>query len=503
MENGLNKQLLSRRLFFAAAALVFTEAVFAVLFIYKLYSLAPTKYFVPICIASIALIIGHYLALAFSDSHHLHTGIASLMLSTVLICVFSYGLGVLVDFFSSLESIQSRQVETQSMQLYVLKSSSITDKSANVGLSIGVRGDIDIELTESAISELQQRSDIRSVTRYANFDDMVEALLREDVDGILVKDSYMALIEDNFKGLGLAIRPVFAFEMQPASQQKSEASSKDLTQNPFTVYLSGVDESGSLSDVNILLTVNPVTHVALITNVPRDYYVYLDGDENRLDKLTHAGTYGVDCSIGTIEKLIGIDIDYYVKINFQSVVNIVDAVGGIDVYSDRAFTSEWALDRSVTYQYAKGMNHLDGKMALAFARERKSFATGDRMRTQHQEAVIQAVIEKLRSPSVIGNVSAILSAVTANTMTDISSDQILSLIRMQLADSPDWQLHTLRLDGTDATRRCYSTRYSAFVIIPDEDMVLEAKDRIEAVYNGTSVDNEATDVFSVDTERRE
>ena len=262
----------------------------------------------------------------------------------------------------------------------------------------------------------------------------------------------------------------------------------EVTDEPFFIYLSGSDtrqysnipEKG-LSDVNMVIAVDPVNHKILMVNTPRDYYVGLWGDSNKLDKLTHAGNYGIECSMETLEALYDIEFNYYVKVNFKSVVDIVDALGGITVNSEKAFSSRYSLSKR-TYSFKVGENHLNGDAALAFARERKSFAEGDRQRGKNQQIVIKAIFDKAISPAILkpSNLKNILSSVSSNTKTNISKREITSLFKMQLNDMSSWDFESVSVDGSGASRSTYSVSSYVYVMIPDETTVLEAKTALAA-----------------------
>ena len=201
-----------------------------------------------------------------------------------------------------------------------------------------------------------------------------------------------------------------------------------ITTEPFVVYLSGVDNRGELtedarSDVNILAVVNPLTKRVALINTPRDYYVDLAGTDSK-DKLTHAGLYGVQTSMDTLGNLYGIQVDHYVRINFAGFIDIVDALGGVDVYSDQAFTSVGSPGYYDPTDFVEGWNHLDGAAALAFARERHAFATGDIQRGINQMKVIDAMLDKIKSPALLTSYSKLLAAVSDNFVTSLSSNRL-------------------------------------------------------------------------------
>ena len=268
------------------------------------------------------------------------------------------------------------------------------------------------------------------------------------------------------------------------------AEANKITKEPFVVYLSGVDNRGELtenarSDVNILAVVNPVTKQAALINTPRDYYVDLAGTESK-DKLTHAGLYGVETSMATLGNLYGVDVDHYIRINFAGFISIIDAIGGVDVYSDQAFTSVGSPGYYDPTTFAEGWNHLDGKSALAFARERHAFKTGDIQRGINQMKVIDAMANKLKSPALLMSFSKLMDAAADCFVTSFSQEQISALVRMQLGDLASWDIQSYTVTGSGAkSSKCYSAKgQSLYVMKPDENSVNEAKALIAAVLGG-------------------
>ena len=286
------------------------------------------------------------------------------------------------------------------------------------------------------------------------------------------------------------------------------AEANKITKEPFVVYLSGVDNRGELtenarSDVNILAVVNPVTKQAALINTPRDYYVDLAGTESK-DKLTHAGLYGVETSMATLGNLYGVDVDHYIRINFAGFISIIDAIGGVDVYSDQAFTSVGSPGYYDPTTFAEGWNHLDGKSALAFARERHAFKTGDIQRGINQMKVIDAMANKLKSPTLLMSFSKLMDAAADCFVTSFSQEQISALVRMQLGDLASWDIQSCTVTGSGAkSSKCYSAKgQSLYVMKPDENSVNEAKALIAAVLGGedkltsTSQTPDKTEVYT-------
>lgn len=258
----------------------------------------------------------------------------------------------------------------------------------------------------------------------------------------------------------------------------------DVTERPFNVYISGIDVYGDItqnsrSDVNLVATVNPKTHKVLITTTPRDYYVTIPGvSGDARDKLTHAGIYGIDTSIATLENLYDTEIPFYVRVNFTSVEEIVDVMGGVDVESELAFTT--SEDSGLVMDVKEGENHFNGKEALAFVRERQNLPTGDNQRGKNQQALLTALIEKTMSPMILFRANGMINSVSGNSETNMSEKQIKSLIKMQLNDGKGWDIESVAATGNDTGKQwCYS--YSdgpLYVTVPDWGSVEEIKGKI-------------------------
>ena len=290
------------------------------------------------------------------------------------------------------------------------------------------------------------------------------------------------------------------------------AEANKITKEPFVIYLSGVDTRGELtenarSDVNILAAVNPVTKRVALVNTPRDYYVDLAGTSSK-DKLTHAGLYGVETSMETLGNLYGVNVDHYIRINFAGFISIIDALGGVDVYSDQAFTSVGSPGYYDPTTFVEGWNHLDGKSALAFARERHAFASGDIQRGINQMKVIDAMLNKIKSPALLMGFSKIMDAAADCFVTSFSQDQISALVRMQLSDFAEWDIESYTVTGTSSSStKCYSAKgQKLYVMKPDDSSVSKAKEMIASVLGGegtvadTTQKPEKTEVFTPTTD---
>lgn len=267
-----------------------------------------------------------------------------------------------------------------------------------------------------------------------------------------------------------------------------------ITKEPFNVLMTGIDVYGKIktqgrSDVNMLVTVNPETETILLTSVPRDYEVRLPDFNYATDKLTHSGFYGVDVTIHAMEDLLNTDVNYYVRVNFSTVYIFIDALGGLDVKSDYTFRPvkmpEWEVQ--------EGWNHMDGKQALAFARERKSFNEGDRQRVKNQQLVFEAMLNKATSSrAVLMSYNKVLSKTEKYFEMSISSSEIRSLVKLQLAKNPDWKIYKNALTGGDASKGTYTTGgVECYVMSQDPTCVANAQRLITAVMNGEALEKDA------------
>ena len=339
---------------------------------------------------------------------------------------------------------------------------------------------------------------------YDNTETLVEDLLNKRVDAILIEETHLTILEEhnndteavskinnNINNFSDKTKIIYEFTIIV----KTDNFSKDIdvTKKPFNVYISGIDTYGEISsvsrsDVNMVVTVNPETKQILLTSIPRDYYVKLHDKTGYNDKLTHAGLYGVDTSLKTIEDLLNIEINYYVKVNFSSVIDIVEALGGVEVYSDYSFTS---IDG---YNYTKGYNKVNGEEALSFARERKSFNAGDRQRVKNQQALLEAMFRKCTSASIITKYNSLLNSVNKSFVTNMPTDRLTALLKMQLKNRYKWIITSNSLEGSNSSNYTYS--YSAsklYVMEPDEESVAKATSLINSVINGEILDSSYSD----------
>ena len=326
---------------------------------------------------------------------------------------------------------------------------------------------------------------------YNNILFMADALLNGTERAIIMNSAYVDIIsdQDGYEDFSDRIRELYTYSAEIQVEVRGDVTDVDSTEekyflssdeDTFVIYISGIDMWGAVnarsrSDVNILAIVNMKTGHIQLVNTPRDYYVYLP-NQGANDKLTHAGLYGVESSEAAIENLYGINIDYYVRMNFSGFEAIIDTLGGIDVYSEYDFTVD------PIKHYTVGYNHVSGLEALAFARERHAFAAGDVQRGINQMEVIKAVINKMTSPSILAKYGEILDEVADCVMTDIPSNVIYDLVKYKLSNDVTWTIDSYTVTGTGKHTTTYSMPgTTCYVMIPNDQDVENAKSLIESV----------------------
>ncbi len=298
----------------------------------------------------------------------------------------------------------------------------------------------------------------------------------ENSKALFIEDSYYNILKEEYD----FVKDTKVIKTYKLIVKKDKKTNNSTTSKPFIIYISGIDTYGKISsvsrsDVNIVAVVNPTLEKILLVSIPRDYYVKLHNTNGYNDKLTHAGIYGIDMSVNTIEDLLDINIDYYLRLNFSTLTKSIDLLDGVDVYSDITFNP--TTNPSLTiYQ---GLNHMNGEEALAFARERYAYQTGDRHRGENQQAIIEAVIKKLSNPKNITKYKDILNSLDGTFETDMSYKDITNLVKLQISKNIDWNVTSISLDGKGSMMPTYSMgERKLYVMIPDEETVVNAKNKI-------------------------
>lgn len=473
------------------------------LLIWQLYSLdiLPQNIQVPTIIA-LVLIVLILILIELEFGYKSKVRIATLVLS-ILLCIV-YGLGAYYVFRTNgtLTAITAiRHLNENKVSLIALQESDIHSLDDLGGKRVGNLKSIDREGTDKALKEISGKTNAGYET--VEFDSVpqeVTALYNEDVDAIILNEAYRTNVVDleEYADFSSRTRVVETVTFTTTSTNEALAVS-DVTTKPYNILISGNDNYGdvgelSRSDVNMIVTVNPMTSTVLLTSIPRDSYVAVDcGDayacaEGQMDKITHTGINGITSTKRTVEKLLNIDINYTFRVNFSSVTSIVDSIGGIDVDVPEGQAVETFYADSTLEGVTEGWNHLNGERALSFARERYAYIDGDNQRVRNQQMVLKAIFDKATSPDIIINYTSLLNVLENAFDTTLSRDEITDFIKYQIQAMPGWKFETYQLSGEGSILFCPSLGQEAYVTILDQSTVALAHDKIRAVLEGRDAD---------------
>lgn len=399
---------------------------------------------------------------------------------------------MLLQVGDTLQAIAENTVSTDSVAAYVLKENEARTLEDAKGYVFAITEKYDSEHMREALVKMGESLGRNLCTRtYDSVLDMVAALYSGDVDAMILKEAYVGVIEsqDGYETFSSKTRKLYDQKIETVVVASTETVEKDITRDPFIIYISGSDTrqltlSTSRSDVNILVVVNPSTKQVLLLNTPRDYYVDTAACAGAKDKLTHCGIYGIDCSMATLGNLYDEHVDYYAQINFNGFKTLVDAVGGITIESEKTFrTSEGG------FYINEGVNQLSGEVALSYVRERKAFADGDNSRGKHQMQAIEAIIKKASSgTTILSHYSDIMNSMEGMFTTSMSTEEIASLVKMQLSDLASWNVKSFAVSGKGGSTTTYSMPSKrSYVMYPDEAQVKYAETLINKVVAGETL----------------
>ena len=462
--------------------LFFTLITIIFIVFLKIVNIVPTAYFIIILLITFAL----FLLVILMLKKKRKIGYILSILIIIIYSVITYYLGITMNFFSSLTSIHYTEKNYLVIVLNNEKYNNIKDLNNK---SIAYINKIDVTL-DKALDKLNKKVQIKNI-EYSDYNTLFTDLESERIESIFIEEAYYNIKKEEESTENYKIIDTIKIRSLTSNNL---TKSVDITKDPFTIYISGIDTYGSIetvsrSDVNILMTINPITKQVLLTSIPRDYYVQLSGTTGYKDKLTHAGNYGIDMSINTIEELLDIDINYYIRVNFSTLEKIIDALDGVDVYSRYSFVSY--IDN---YMFYEGYNHMNGKQALAFSRERKSLPNGDIDRGKNQQAVIEAIIRKITSKDIIYKYTKILNSLRGTFQTNISDDDIAKMVKKELENIGGWTITSISLEGTSEYNYTYSYNgQKLYVLVPDQDSINETVDLIKSVINGNKLEKSYDD----------
>lgn len=408
--------------------------------------------------------------------------ISSCVFLILFATIFGVGIKYLNDTMDFVGVISKDLFQKEVYYVMTLGDSKYKDIKDLDGKSIGIYSS---KNSTKASNELNKK--IKNISKeYKNVVELFEDLQDNKIDAVLINESTKNLLDTDLADMKLKLKEIY--KVYVSIEKTDIVKVVDITKKPFNIYVAGGDAYGSIdnvtnTDVNMIITVDPVNRKVLLTSIPRDYYVNLPSfGDDAYDKLTHAGYYGIEESVKAIENLLDIDINYYVKVNFSTIEGVIDAIKGVDVYSDYSF-NECAYG---IYHFNKGMNHLNGKQALAFARERKSFSDGDIQRVKNQQRVLTAIIDKVTSSTtLVTNFSQILDSVGNSFSTNMESKNINRFIKMQLNDMRSWSIESQNLVGTDFYTYTYTyPNLQLYVMKQDENSIDVSKNKINKYLKG-------------------
>lgn len=405
---------------------------------------------------------------------------AGMVISILISILVAVGIVYFLRIQQTMADVGGATYKTDNM-IVVVKNTDPAESILDAGnYRFGCQTSVDQENNSKMLEDVQKVVGRElKLSEYNTVTDLANGLLSGEIEAAIYNEAFNGIIEETIEDYSDQVKILYQYGIQTEIEQE-EAS----VEEPFNVYISGIDVAGpittnSRSDVNIIMTVNPNTRKILLTTTPRDYYVAIPNiSGEQRDKLTHAGIYGVDTSMATLEQLYGIDISYYARVNFTSLITIVDALGGVDVNSEYAFSSQG-------YNFTQGSNHLDGEAALAFSRERYSFSSGDNQRGRNQEAVLTAILQKAMSPAILSSANQVLSEVSSCVETNMTQDEMAKFINMQLSDGAGWSIESTAATGRGDNQACFSSGAQLlYVMWPDEAVVADISGRMEQILSG-------------------
>nr|AKE80407.1 integral membrane regulatory protein Wzg [Streptococcus suis] len=441
---------------------------------YNILDFRYLNYIVTLLLVGVAVLAG---LLMWRKKARIFTALL-LVFSLVITSVGIYGMQEVVKFSTRLNS--NSTFSEYEMSILVPANSDITDVRQLT--SILAPDEYDQDNITALLDDISKMESTQLATSPAtSYLTAYQSMINGESQAMVFNGVFTNILENEDPDFSSKVKKIYSFKVT----QTVETATEQVSGDSFNIYISGIDTYGpissvSRSDVNIIMTVNRATHKILLTTTPRDSYVAIaDGGQNQYDKLTHAGIYGVNASVHTLENLYGIDISNYIRLNFTSFLQLIDLVGGIDVENTQEFTSGG-------YNFPVGTVHLDAEQALIFVRERYSLANGDNDRGKNQEKVIAALIKKLSSPENLRNYQAILTGLEGSIQTDLSLETIMGLVNTQLESGTQFTVESQALTGTGRSDlSSYAMPGSQLYMMEiNQDSLEQAKAAIQSVLDG-------------------
>lgn len=491
-KKGLKKDVLAWILLGLQAALSICLVI-----VLLILNVLPLKFLIPVIIILVIL----WGAIFYTQlKRYKKLPLIGKIISIVLCILLAVGNYYMIITNKAIETVTEETVYNYTyLDVVVLADDPAKDIKDAKDYTFGVQATYQPLNLKTAMDEIENEIGKTIATKdYETVMSQIDALYAKEVPVVIYNRNFKTTIESIHENFEEEVRIIKTITIKDALDIRS-GSKVDVTTEPFLFYISGNDEYGEVtfegrSDVNMLVAVNPNTREILMITTPRDYYVILPEVSNGTrDKLTHAGVYGMQCQLDTLSNLYDHEIDYYCRVNFSSLIDIVDAIGGIDVYNEM----EFEFDMSDGLIIPEGNVHLSGYEALCFCRERHSFEDGDAARARHQQAVIEAIINKLLSSTGFTAYSQLIKTLERCCITNMPKDSISALVKKQLAEGGGWNIHKVAAEGEAFLQPTFSMgSLPLYVIMPYKQSLTNIKTMIDQVYNGEVVTELFMDEYS-------
>ncbi|MBR6402194.1 MAG: LCP family protein [Eubacterium sp.] len=449
-------------------------------------------------IVAIILMVFPILVFILAKKENKKTRLMAIAVSSIMCIIMGLAAYYLSVTSRAIDSVTGTTVEVDEINVYVSKDDAVAsiNEAVSNNYVFGTVSTDDSKHINETIDKIEK--DLGTSIQTKEYDSVFSLIVgfeSGEVQSFITNEGTVLALDSSENYLDYSQKLKVIMENTIKEKLKDEAK-QVVDKDTFCVYFSGIDTFGSVtarsrSDVNIIGVVNNKTKTVLLVSTPRDYFVELSNANGKKDKLTHAGIYGIDVSMETLEQLYNVDLSYYVRINFSGFQDIINTLGGVDVFSEQEFES---ITEEGTYSYNAGINHLNGEEALGFARARYAFIDGDRQRGRNQMQVIKATIEKLESKETLKNYASLMDNMAGSFQTDMSKDNIGYLVQSTLDDG-NWTVLTYSVSGSDAEEVCYSLGGSAYVMIPNEADVDYGTELIFKVLSGQNLTQDEINVY--------
>lgn len=451
--------------------------------VFKL-NILPTKY-----VAIFLAVLAAFILILFAINHRIKKGKKSRLFLDIVIILINISLLMgNYYFYRSYNALAQLTAgsnsQTHTLNLRVLDESETENVEDLAGKTIEYSSQVTTEYNGQYVSQLEKQVDC-DFMEVTTFQQLIDDLYSGKCDAIILEEAYEGFLEVLHPDYQNETRVIDTYEFQEEVEEVVEE--KENNGDSFSVFISGIDTYGAIntvsrSDVNMVMTVNTKTNEILLTSIPRDYYVTLHTYGVK-DKFTHTGVYGIKETITTAEDFLDINIDYYVRVNFTSLIDIIDAIGGISIYNSIAFTNRG-------YSFPVGQISMSGAQALVYARERYAYTDGDNQRIKNQQTIITGIINKAMSPAILTNYTNFLDVVMNSCQTNIPTDVVTAIVKNQLERGESWNIEHQYLTGSGShSKTTFSMPgWNLYVMVPNQSSVDAASANIKTVEDGGTPD---------------